>query len=126
MLDFEGDSGPYVQYCGVRCASLIRKYGQAIPAKMAVELQSPEEMDLVRTLLSFDVVLKNAFAAFKPHILAGYLIEVCHKFSQFYTKHRILGEDPAVEGSRIALVQAVLKVLEKGLAILSIELPEAM
>ena len=126
VLDFEGDSGPYVQYCGVRCASLIRKYGKPIPNKISVELSSPEEVDLIRTLLAFDITLSGAFKSFRPHILAGYLIDVCHKFSQFYTKHRILGEDPAVEAGRMALVQAVFKILEKGLGVLSIELPEAM
>lgn len=126
VLDFEGDSGPYVQYCGVRCASLIRKYGKPIPQKMSVELNSPEEIELIRTLLSFDSTVRNAFAAFKPHYLAGFLIDVCHRFSQFYTKHRILGEDPAIESSRMALVQATHAILAKGLATLSIELPEAM
>jgi arginyl-tRNA synthetase len=126
VLDFEGDSGPYVQYCGVRCASLIRKYGKPIPQKMSVELNSPEEIELIRTLLAFDVVLKNAFASFRPHILAGFLIEVCHKFSQFYSKQRVLGEDPPLESSRMVLVEAVFKILEKGLGLLSIELPEAM
>lgn len=126
VLDFEGDSGPYVQYCGVRCASLIRKYGKPVSERMTAPLVAPEEVELIRTLLAFDVTLKNAFASFKPHILAGYLIEVCHKFSQFYTKHRILGENPEVEASRMALVAATLKILEKGLGVLGIELPEAM
>lgn len=126
VLDFEGDSGPYVQYCGVRCASLIRKYGKKIHDEMKEELTSPEEVELIRTLIGFDAVLKNSFSNFKPHILAGYLIDVCHKFGQFYNKQRILGEAPDLEAARMSLVMATLKILEKGLGLLSIELPDAM
>lgn len=125
-LDFEGDSGPYVQYCGVRCASLVRKYGKPVAQKFSIELKEPEEQELLRTLLNYQDTLKNAFENFKPHILAGYLLDVCHRFNQFYTKCRILGESPEVEGARMTLVQMVHAVLEEGLGKLSIELPEAM
>lgn len=125
-LDFEGDSGPYVQYCGVRCASLIRKFGKPISPDFKLDLTTPEEQELMRCLLNYQDTLKNAFENFKPHILAGYLIEVCHKFSQFYTKCRILGEQEDLQDARMTLVQMVYFVLEEGLKILSIELPEAM
>ncbi len=125
-LDFEGDSGPYVQYCGVRCASLIRKYGKPIEKEFKLALESAEEKELLRTLMAYPDTLVNAFDNFKPHILAGYLIDVCHRFSSFYTKCRILGEGPDIEAARMTLVQAVHHVLEEGLKILGIELPEAM
>lgn len=125
-LDFEGDSGPYVQYCGVRCLSLMRKYGKPVAQKIDVLLDSPEEKELLRTLLNFEDTLRNAFENFKPHFVAGYLFEVCHRFSQFYTKCRIIGEAADVEASRMTLVQLVHAVLEEGLRILGIELPEAM
>lgn len=125
-LDFEGDSGPYVQYCGVRCHSLMRKYGQAVQDKMTVELPTQEERELLRFLLLYQDTLKNAFENFKPHYLAGFLIEVCHKFSQFYTKCRILGEEPELVAARMTLVQMVYIVIKEGLFNLSIELPDAM
>jgi arginyl-tRNA synthetase len=125
-LDFEGDSGPYVQYCGVRCLSLVRKYGKPVPSAFTSELTSNEERELFRALLSYQDVLRSSFNNFKPHILAGYLIDVCHRYSQFYTKCRILGEAEAVESSRMTLVQLVYIVLEEGLKVLGIELPEAM
>lgn len=125
-LDFEGDSGPYVQYCGVRCASLVRKYGKPISEKFATEFMQPEELELMRTLLNYQDTLRNAFENFKPHILTGYLLDVCHRFSSFYTKCRILGESPEVEAARMTLVQMVHIVLEEGLRKLSIQLPEAM
>ncbi len=125
-LDFEGDSGPYVQYCGVRCASLMRKYGRPVEKVPTTLLEAPEEKELVRTLLAYEDTLANAFRLFKPHILAGYLLDVCHRFGQFYTNCRILGESPEVEASRMTLVAIVHAVIKEGLGILNIELPEAM
>ncbi|MGZ3723695.1 MAG: arginine--tRNA ligase domain-containing protein, partial [Bdellovibrionales bacterium] len=125
-LDFEGDSGPYVQYCGVRCQSLIRKYAKPISGKISVILETPEEKELLRCLLNYQDTLKSGFENFKPHILAGYLLEVSHRFSQFFSKVRIIGEAPEVEASRMTLVQMVHVVIEEGLRTLSIELPEGM
>lgn len=125
-LSFEGDSGPYVQYCGVRCLSLIRKYGKPIPKTIHGELNAPEEKELIRTLLNYQDTLRNSFENFKPHFLAGYLLEVCHRFGQFYTKCRILGEGDETEAARMTLVQMTHDVLKEGLAGLGIELPEAM
>lgn len=125
-LDFEGDSGPYVQYTGVRCLSLMRKYGKPVPAGFQTTLDGPEEKELMRALLDFESTLHNAFAQFKPHFVAGYLLEVCRRFSQFYSKCRIIGEEPALEASRMTLVQMTQIVIAAGLGVLSIELPDAM
>lgn len=125
-LDFEGDSGPYVQYTGVRCLSLMRKYGKPVSGKLPVALETAEEKELLRCLLAYQDTLKNAFENFKPHFVAGYLIDVCHRFSSFYNKCRIIGEPPEIEASRMTLVQMVHAIIEEGLKVLSIELPEAM
>lgn len=125
-MDFEGDSGPYVQYCGVRCLSLMRKYGKPISSQIAIELNSPEEHELMRVLLNYQDTLKNSFTHFKPHFLAGYLLEVCHRFSQFYTKCRILGEAEDLVAARMTLVQMVHLILRDGLKVLGVTLPEAM
>lgn len=125
-LDFEGDSGPYVQYCGVRCLSLIRKFGHPVQAQFSIALGSTEEQELVRTCLHFQDTLRNAFDNFKPHILAGYLIEICHRFGSFYNKCRILGEEAELVSNRMTLVQIVAASLEEGLGILGMDLPESM
>jgi arginyl-tRNA synthetase len=125
-LDFEGDSGPYVQYCGVRCFSLIQKYGKPVAKEFKTELNSPEELELLRVLLGYQDVLRVSFESFKPHTLAGFLIDVCHRFGQFYNKCRIIGEPADLESSRMTLVQMVHSVLKEGLGVLSIELPDAM
>lgn len=126
VLDFEGASGPYVQYTCVRCKSILKKYGQEIPTTMDVALESPEERALMRTLLNYDEVLTHACNGFKPHLIANYLLEVCRNYGHFYHSHRIIGGDEKYVKSRIALVFATQKVIEAGLKILNIECPEAM
>jgi len=126
VLSFDGDSGPYVQYMNVRCLSILRKYGKKLPKSMPAILDSNWEKELIRLLMSFEDVLNRAFHSFKPHILVGYLLDVCQAFSQFYHNCRILGESQDVETSRVALVYCTQKVLEKGLQILSIEAPQVM
>jgi arginyl-tRNA synthetase len=126
VLNFDGDSGPYVMYCVVRCKSLAKKFGRAIPAEFAVELTAPEEMELVRVLLNYEDVLRNAFRTYKPNILAQYLLDVCQAFNHFYHVCRIIGEPTAVESSRMVLVDATRRVLEAGLAVLGMQAPEVM
>ncbi len=125
-LDFEGDSGPYVQYTGVRCNSLIRKYGKPVMQQFIYELQTPEEKELLRSMLLYQDTLQKAFDNFKPHILTGYLMDLCHRFSLFYNKCRILGESSEIETSRMSLVLMVRELLGVGLSLLSFELPDAM
>lgn len=126
VLDFEGNSGPYVQYCNVRCKSLIRKSAEPISDKFVVPLDSPEESQLMWSLIAFEDVLTQAYKHFKPHILATWLLDICRQFSSFYAKHPILNEEVEVRRSRMTLVQATRLVIERSLEILNIQAPEEM
>ena len=126
VLDFEGDSGPYVQYTSVRCQSILRKQTGDIPNRPPALMAMTEEQKLIFSLLRFPEVLEAGFKQFKPNILAQYLLELCAHFNQFYHHCRILGMDPEVQDSRLCLVAATGKILEQGLKILNIEAPEAM
>ncbi len=126
VLSFEGDSGPFVQYCHVRCISILKKYGKPVATQFSLELTSPEERELIGKLLNFSETLRASFQHFKPHILAGYLLDVCRSFSQFYHNNRILGETPQIEASRMVLVSITQKILAQGLKVLNIEAPDAM
>ena len=126
VLDFEGDSGPFVQYSYVRTVSLLKKYGKPITWVKHRDLDSEEERKLMLELLNLDHVLSLAFTHFKPHLVAGYVLDVARAFSHFYHRHRILGEDPETESARMALVQATSAVLRQGLRVLNMAAPEAM
>jgi arginyl-tRNA synthetase len=126
ILSMEGDSGPYVQYTGVRCKSILRKYAGEVRYAASIELASEEERKLVYQLLQFQEILQGAYKQYRPNILAQYLLEVCGSFSSFYHKCRILGEASEVQAGRIALVAATDRVLTQGLAVLNIASPEAM
>ena len=125
VLSFEGDSGPYVQYCHVRCASLLRKSGSDMELK-AVQTESIEELELelMEALLKFDDRFKKSFEKFKPHILAVYLLELCRVFSRFYSKYQILNS-PKRE-YRLYLTKVVKKALKEGLGLLNIQALESM
>jgi arginyl-tRNA synthetase len=126
VLDFEGDSGPYVQYCQVRCNSLIKKYGEKIERKFSVDLESPEERDLVKHLLSYDEALASSFRTFRPNIVAQYLLDLCRAFNHFYQKHRVLDGEANLKASRMLLIQITRDVIRDGLKVLGIASPEAM
>ena len=126
VLDFDGASGPYIQYCVVRCGSLIKKFSQPISRKFATTLTSTEERELIKLLALYPEVLRKAFAHFKPHFLAQYLVDVCRIFNHFYQKHRVLGQAPDIAQSRMTLVHSTREVLSSGLVVLNIQIPDAM
>lgn len=126
-LSFDGDSGPYVQYCHVRCASILRKAGFTELARdITVIPESLQEIELMKTLLEFELTLSNAFDQLRPNILANYLLELCSVFNRFYQAHRILGGDERFVPARLALVEATRHTLERGLAVLNIKAPAEM
>ncbi|MCB0350742.1 MAG: arginine--tRNA ligase [Bdellovibrionales bacterium] len=144
-LSFEGDSGPYLQYVHVRCMSILNKAGVSIEGAAGVSthasgtvngarklpdkviaLKSDEERELIKTLMSYEMVLSEAYKNFKPNILATYLLELSSAFNKFYHKHRILGGEVEFESSRLALVYITKQVIKSGLGVLNIEAPDAM
>ncbi len=124
VLDFEGDSGPYVQYTIVRCKSILRK--SDILPKFEKTLNTKEEQELVNQLLHYSEYLKNGFEHFKPNLLAQYLIDTCRAFNLYYAKHKILTGDAALVPSRLMLVKATETILASGLKVLGIESPAEM
>ena len=133
-LDFEGDSGPYIQYTQVRCLSVLKKF------KIKEEvLNFPEsyhcgslkfeleEMYLMTTLLHYESILQSAYQKYKPNILAHYLLDLSKAYNSFYNKHRIINpDDPQVSENRVLLTQHTQKVLFAGLKVLNIQAPLKM
>lgn len=148
ILDFEGDSGPYIQYTSVRCLSVIEKFEGTIGADKMIKIFSPkqsgtkdpvsvssefsfpaqtEEIDLISLLLSFESVLTQAFEKFKPNVVANYLLDLAKAYNTFYNKHRIVDADnPSLSAHRVLLTEHTQKVLSAGLAVLNIQTPVKM
>lgn len=126
ILSFDGDSGPYVQYCHVRCESILRKLDHKIPEQTDFVPTSDEERELIKKLLEYEVTLQSAAKQFKPNLVANYLLEVCTLFNRFYQNHRIIGGEEKAMPARVALVNATRETLKQGLGVLNIQAPAEM
>ena len=123
ILDFNGDTGPFVQYSLVRMNSVLRKAGAPVLKKFISPLE-PDEESLAWRLLSFEFVCCQSLQKFKPHILARYLLDLSKEFNRFYNQHRILGHER--EADRLLLTSISHKALSRGLEILNVPRPQAM
>ncbi|MET8145218.1 arginine--tRNA ligase [Sphaerisporangium sp. NPDC005288] len=129
MLSFTGNTGPYMQYATARIRSIFRK-GGVDPATVAgpIVLGEPAERELALQLLGFGSVIENAAALAEPHRVCAYLFETASAFTGFYEKCPVLRDDvpPATRASRLALCALTLRVLETGLTLLGVPIPERM
>ena len=128
MLNFNGETGPYVQYICVRTKSVLEKAGY-IPDKNAVNvarLNDEDSSKIINTLYNFNQTLNNVTQKDEPSILARYLINLAEEFSSFYNNCHILCDDRELQDSRLYLTYMVKIVLEKGLNLLGIQVPDKM
>lgn len=128
VLDFEQNSGPFVQYSYVRARSILRKaeeqgitYEGADPA-----LLGEEEKWVLLLLGEFPSVVREAADNLRPDLLAVYLNELASEFNKYYDTTPVLRSPEGKRESRLAFVKAVAQVLENGMALLGIEPPERM
>ena len=127
VLNFEGETGPYVQYTHARLSSLIRKYAQPIENKVDFKsLSTEEEHLLIKRLEDFPRRIKSSAREYDPALICSYLIELASLFNRFYQKERIITENVESTKARMLLVKAVQTVIKSGLSILGIKSPEKM
>lgn len=128
MLNFNGETGPYVQYICVRTKSVLEKAGY-IPEVSSIDiskLNDEDSINIINTLYNFNQILQNVTEKEEPSILARYLVSLAEEFSGFYNNCHILCEDEKVQNARLYLTYMVKTVLEKGLNLLGIQVPEKM
>ena len=128
MLNFNGETGPYVQYICVRAKSVLEKAGY-IPETTTVDSSKLDDEDskkIIRILYTFNQTLQNVTEKEEPSILARYLINLAEQFSSFYNNCHILCEDKQLQDARLYLTYMVKVVLEKGLNLLGIQVPDKM
>lgn len=125
--NFEGETGPYIQYAHARCNSILIKHDKAATNKIKFKLlQSDQEVKLVNKLRDFSNVILEAEKHYKVALLARYLIELSQSFNEFYHNCQVISEDENLTNSRILLVNCTKQVLSNGLNLLAIDAPKEM
>ncbi len=125
MLSFEGNSGPYLQYSYVRLRSILRKAGKFSAFKPEF-LKEKEELEILKELIKFPEIVKEAGEKFQINLLANYLYNLASLINTFYEKFPVLKAKKDVRLARLALIKAATIVLKNGLNLLGIEAPEKM
>ena len=128
MLNFQGETGPYIQYTYVRTNSVLEK-AQSIPEFKNIDielLQDEYSQSIIRLIYNFEDILNQVIDKSEPSILARYLIDLSKAFSLFYNENKIICEDKKLQDARIYLTYATGKVLKNGAKLLGIEMPEKM
>ena len=128
LLNFQGETGPYIQYIYVRTRSLLEKAGYE-PKIDDVDfsvLQEKEAIDTIKLLYRFNEIVESAAQKNEPSIVARYLIDVAQSFSTFYNEHKIITEDKTIQNARLYLSSCVGTVLKTGVELLGMEMPEKM
>jgi len=129
-IDFNGNTGPFIQYTYARIRSVLRKAeAQGITAGVVNDNVSlkEKEVQLIQLLGNYPEVVKEAGTEFSPAVIANYTYELVKEYNQFYHDYSILGEtDETVKQMRITLSANVAKVIKSAMGLLGIEVPERM
>lgn len=125
-LNFEGETGPYVQYTYARCCSVLGKAPANLPDADYSTLDDAEAQDVVRLLEQFPKLVKEAAQRNEPSIITRYTVDLAQAYNKFYYEHRILDCEPATSAARIAITKAVRDVIGTGLTLIGVEPTEKM
>jgi arginyl-tRNA synthetase len=127
ILNFDGETGPYLQYTSVRIRSVLEKFtGKIIPEVDFNKLTHPEEKELIKHLANFSTTVVVAAEEKEPFIVAHYLMDLAKLFNKFYSHYRVLDEDGETSLARVLLTYCTSTVLDAGLKLLGIPLPKKM
>ena len=127
-IDFNGNTGPFVQYTYARIQSVLRK-AQGVKEFRSLEVKelSDKELALIQRLVDYPVAVRQAGDEFSPAVIANYAYSLACDFNSFYHDHSILNEaDEAKRALRLVLAQTVSKVIKSAMALLGIEVPNRM
>jgi arginyl-tRNA synthetase len=130
MLNFEGETGPYVQYSHARACSVLEKGG--FPRDFDIAgvdfglLAEDEAFEILRIIYDFPARVEEAAARYEPFHIARQLVALAQAFNTFYHRHIVLTDDGTLRIARLTLVAAVRRVLATGLSLLGISAPVSM
>ncbi len=128
ILNFEGTTGPYVQYTHARAKSVLRKYGKPVDMDQVDEKALTDDVSysLIKVLGGYEEAVKNAAEKYEPSIVARYIITLATAFNKFYHECPILQAEEKLKQARLALTESVQEVLRDACGLLGMECPEAM
>ncbi|MDB4584265.1 arginine--tRNA ligase, partial [Draconibacterium sp.] len=129
-IDFNGNTGPFIQYTYARIQSVLRKAAEnsiIIENELDLDLISQKEKDLLKRITLFPATIEEAANNYSPAIIANYCFELVKEYNQFYHDHSILGEsNKEIRNFRLIISSTVASVVKRGMALLGIEMPERM
>ena len=127
-IDFNGNTGPFIQYTYARIQSLLRKANAAdLAADFSGVEPNEKEVALIQRLSDFPATIHEAGVTYSPALIANYVYELVKEFNQYYHGYTILGEEDAqVRAFRLALSNQVATIARRGIALLGIEVPSRM
>lgn len=128
VLNFNGETGPYIQYIYVRTKSVLEKAGY-IPDVTTIDvskLLNKEAIETITLLYSFSSILEQVAEKNEPSILARYLINLSQSYSSFYNEHHIIVEDKKLQDARLMLTYICGVVLKEGVNLLGMQMPDKM
>ncbi len=128
VLNFDGETGPYVQYTYVRCASILRNVTDFNPTADIdySKLLDEEAIALIKEISRFPQVVLDAAEKYEPCVVARFAMDVAQSFSRFYNACRINVEDDVIRNARVKLVYLTKNILKDALDLLGIQCPEQM
>ena len=126
MLSLQGNTAPYLQNAYVRIRSIFRKAGEDFRAPNELALTEPAELTLAKRLTQFAETVPQVLNDFRPNLLANYLFELANAFHAFYEACPVLKADEPARATRLALCKLTARVLQRGLELLGIGVPEKM
>ncbi len=127
-IDFNGNTGPFIQYAYARIRSVLRKSDEQIPDKLPEGvIVNEKEQNLIQKLADFRTAVQQAGTDYSPSVIANYCYDLVKEFNQFYHDYSILHEpDAKSRALRLVLSANVAKVIRTGMSLLGIEVPERM
>ena len=125
VLNFEGETAPYVQYTYARCVSLLQKADNKI-GNYKIDNLLKQEYDLISMLSKFEEVVLSSSEKNEPSLVTRYVVDVASLFNKFYFDCKILGEEDNIKNFRLALTKATMTVIKNALSLLGIKTPQKM
>ena len=126
VLNFDGETGPYVQYTHTRCASVLARHGENGAGMDMEALVNDDAFAVLKLLSAFPQTVAAASEKNEPFYVTRYLIDLAQAFNKYYYEHRIIDDNKARTNARVELARAVKNTLKTGLSLLGIKAPDKM